>query len=31
VLLRHRQALARLDPAHQQRLALLQSVLAGRR
>ena len=30
-LLRHRQALARLDPAHQQRLALLQSVLAGRR
>lgn len=31
VLLRHRQALARLDPAHQQRLALLQSVLAARR
>ncbi len=31
VLLRHRQALARLDPAHQQRLALLRSVLPGRR
>lgn len=31
VLLRHRMALARLDPAHQQRLALVRSVLAGRR
>ncbi len=31
VLLRHRLALARLDPAHQQRLALLRSVLPGRR
>lgn len=31
VLLRHRMALARLDPAHQQRLALVRSVLPGRR
>lgn len=31
VLLRHHQALARLNPAHQQRLALLRSVLPGRR
>jgi uncharacterized protein involved in exopolysaccharide biosynthesis len=30
VLLRHKQALARRDPAHQQRLALLRDVLAGR-
>ena len=31
VLLRHRQALARLDPAHQQRLLLLRAVLSRRR
>ena len=31
VLLRHRQALARLDGARQQRLALLKSVLQGER
>ena len=30
VLLRHRLALARLDPAHQQRLAVVRSVLPGR-